>query len=1281
MVVAAVAAISCSTEVSTDAVAPVSVSRQPLSQGRLSAHRAQAGLAALTDGTLLITGGLGPDQDPTMAMAQVSADIYDPERGRVVWSGTMLHPHAGHTTTLLDDGRVLIAGGGVPYAELFDPASRSFTAAANMADSRTGHSATKLPDGRVLVVGGGATSAQTCQIYDPSQNAWGNAPSLAVARQWHVAVLNTLVDPAVVLVVGGTGNGSSGNDFRTPEVYEPIANTWTAYAKIPTGIGAGANGGNALLLPDGGVLVSPTWNESLGDANRNDSSSYVFTGTGWTSWGVCNDGLIGQSALMLPDGQPYSMGSYGDGSGCNFIKTQFIDRHLRVFSPTMSAGSYCIPVSSLSLDDVRREANTVVTPGGWVLQAGGLQFYACGYNILDSVSVLRTSAMISADAGTLQGNGRLDAVAAPLWSGDVIVTGGNDGTASLATAEVVSGATGAVLRSLPLSAPRSQHTATLLRDGRVLVAGGVDDAGTPLATVDVLNPADGGTVLGLSLHHARAAHTATLLGDGRVLLIGGVSDGGVTSTSELFDPATGQSVDTGPLTQRRSHHGAALLPDGTVVVAGGQIGSSVLRSAERFSLDAGSFLPLSDLATSRTDFTITEVAGQAVVVGGSSTAGSSHTPLASVEVLPADAGAWVAGPSLSTARYGHTASVLPSGLVVVAAGYNAASPLSSTELLDPQSGAFSAGPNLLGPRGRHAAVVAGGRALLIGGELDARRVEVVAEAPISAPAFVPSVQPPASAASPGAAFALTGNRFTGYGDNGGGTYRATATNFPLFLVTRAEGDGRRYLRTTSWSATTATVQVPPELSPGSYWLRVSVGGALSAPVRLVVGLANGHACASGDACASGLCINGGCCADAACGADAGTGGGAGGGAAGGGSAGGGGSATGGGNAGGGDTGGGSTGGGTAGNGGGADQLDGGVGQSNKPDLFSCGCSSDGGGAALLSMLAFGWLLTVRRRRGAPTAAWALLCAALVAGWAPQAAAQPKMRVAIMRLKALGGVKSDAAQVVTSQLSSAVQARGYQVMSSDEIEAKLGLERQRALLGCAESSCLAEIGDALGVDKLISGSLATVGASAVISLSLINNHSGTVEYRYSQRVKNASEEAFLDLVPTAVSALFPNDRAGVGAGRTGADGHVEADGALNAGAVRRWGIDVRGSLATQGLAEAHLHGSIAVLATFRFIPNLEVGLGALVSKTPGGLVRLGWVPFAAKYWVHPLVAAELPVLVANGAAAVGVTGAVGVELLPVPLLAIRAEIPVSYFFTPAAQTNLFVFGQLSVGVRL
>jgi TolB-like protein len=191
--------------------------------------------------------------------------------------------------------------------------------------------------------------------------------------------------------------------------------------------------------------------------------------------------------------------------------------------------------------------------------------------------------------------------------------------------------------------------------------------------------------------------------------------------------------------------------------------------------------------------------------------------------------------------------------------------------------------------------------------------------------------------------------------------------------------------------------------------------------------------------------------------------------------------------------------------------------------------------------------------------WLLLCACALSHEslaADGASAPRKLLVAVLPIKAQGGVKDSVAAVVSEQLAAAIQARNHSVMSPDDLQARLGFERQKQLMGCTEQSCLVEVGQALGVDKLVSGSIATVGSSVVISLALINNQSGAVDYRYSERVKNASDEAFLDLIPAAVNALFPSPP-GTLAGTAATPPHAEGEaqttgpGAAPGGNVAAW----------------------------------------------------------------------------------------------------------------------------------
>ncbi|MGD0411026.1 MAG: kelch repeat-containing protein [Verrucomicrobiota bacterium] len=123
---------------------------------------------------------------------------------------------------------------------------------------------------------------------------------------------------------------------------------------------------------------------------------------------------------------------------------------------------------------------------------------------------------------------------------------------------------GSFLACNPMNAARAYHTATLLRDGKVLVAGGMGDRLQTLDSAELYDPATGTWTLTGPMNHPRRLHMATLLADGRVLVTGYS-----TNVSEIYDPATGKWSDLGDLANlpfpRKT---ATLLPDGKIFFAG-----------------------------------------------------------------------------------------------------------------------------------------------------------------------------------------------------------------------------------------------------------------------------------------------------------------------------------------------------------------------------------------------------------------------------------------------------------------------------------------------------------------------------------------------------------------------------------------------------------------------------------------------------------------------------------------------------------------------------------------
>jgi hypothetical protein len=120
-----------------------------------------------------------------------------------------------------------------------------------------------------------------------------------------------------------------------------------------------------------------------------------------------------------------------------------------------------------------------------------------------------------------------------------------------------------------LNTARDEHTATLLPNGKVLVAGGIDIGSTNTVTAELYDPASGSWTATGNLNAPRSYFTATLLPNGKVLVAGGDSKEGERSSTELYDPASGTWTFTGNLNVARQSHTATLLPNGKVLVAGG----------------------------------------------------------------------------------------------------------------------------------------------------------------------------------------------------------------------------------------------------------------------------------------------------------------------------------------------------------------------------------------------------------------------------------------------------------------------------------------------------------------------------------------------------------------------------------------------------------------------------------------------------------------------------------------------------------------------------------------
>jgi len=202
-----------------------------------------------------------------------------------------------------------------------------------------------------------------------------------------------------------------------------------------------------------------------------------------------------------------------------------------------------------------------------------------------------------------------------LGDGRVLVAGGSNTGGDLVSAELFDPASGSFAPTGNMSSPRPELTATLLENGSALTNGRVLVTGGQGATVELFDATSGTFTPTGSMATPRRAHTATLLSSGKVLVIGGIGPSDVLATAELFDPPSGTFVPTGSLHIARAAHTATLLKDGRVLVTGGfDSNLNSLMSAELFDPSNGTFTVTGNLGIARKVHTATSLSTGKVLI-------------------------------------------------------------------------------------------------------------------------------------------------------------------------------------------------------------------------------------------------------------------------------------------------------------------------------------------------------------------------------------------------------------------------------------------------------------------------------------------------------------------------------------------------------------------------------------------------------------------------------------------------------------------------------------------
>ncbi|HOV19054.1 MAG TPA: IPTL-CTERM sorting domain-containing protein [Ottowia sp.] len=781
------------------------------SAGFISGGRSQHSATQLPDGRVLVAGGF----DGTNALA--TTRFFDPVAQ--TWTdGPSLPTTArrGHTATLLRNGELLIAGGANEAGAIgttltFDVQTGQFTAAGNLVGPRSHHTATLLQDGRVFVMGGdqNGSALSVATLYDPTTRTWKqNTHTLTAGRRNHSA---TLLPNGHVLVAGGENAAGA---LAEAWIWNPANGQWTAGPPLPSGARWGHT---ATLLPGGRVLIAG----GRGAAGTYHAQADIYdSSTGTWAASVPHAPRTRHAATLLPDGRVLLTGG-DDAAG--YVAASAI------YSPGSGFAAYP------ALIWPRREHNALLLNTGTVLVTGGV--WPSG--ALMYVETNHPAEPRQRPTATLPED-RKDHQATRLPSGNVLVTGGllasapgTPNAGALRYRPEVGAGSAVWLATAAMIQPRQSHTQTLLpgtgTHGRVLVAGGFSGPQGWQDSAEIYDEATNAWTRTLPMLHKHSGHTATLLADGSVLVAGGSDGPQASAYTETYAPAGNQWQAAGSMGSQREFHTATLLADGRVLVAGGWAdspSSGALASVEFYDPATRQWSAGPAMAQPRYGHTALPLPDGRVLV--------LDRDLSNADIFDPAANAWSPAAPSPSPRGNYTATVLPDGRVLVAGG---GTPVGGStvhtaraELFDPARNTWTRTADLSQACAHHSATL-----LASGGVLLAGCGASLFDEPVS-----PASRPPAiTSAGPvplvaGAPLALAGLRFTGDSEGGSGGANQSASNTPLLSLQSVNGGPVHWLAAQVSDATSFTSRSLPALQAGWHRATLYVNGMASGSMLLPV---------------------------------------------------------------------------------------------------------------------------------------------------------------------------------------------------------------------------------------------------------------------------------------------------------------------------------------------------------------------------------------------------------------------------------------------------------------
>ncbi|TBR23957.1 hypothetical protein EPO15_05000 [bacterium] len=765
----------------------------------LNTARSSHTATLLPDGRVLVTGGVSG-----AATILDTGELFDPKLNTwtLIPNTNFGGPRVNHTATLLPNGKVLIAGGQTDAAgnvltgcSLYSGGAFTLCgtgAAGAMKMARAGHTATLLHNGRVFVAGGyrapGSGFAPTTEIYDSVGDEWFSGPAI-IARAFHTA---TQMGNQRVLIAGGyNGVNLEENQgiLASTEIYDPNSNSVTpgqpmAERKMHHTVNLLGTGNVDVY----GGLGNITTSYFLGTYAFQPTSSLVVTPTGLT------DGTVaGGSVLQVKPDNVMSVGATGI----------VVDGDINFSSPVVDASDFKVdftypngtmaPIDGANIDGGKLQGQTfTLNPVGGqvhfrpqVVSSKDVDPLLAG-SVLNTTAVLAPGVSTALTGGTLSGtiivpmpvtdlggvvvagqatitNGSISKASVGTETGfDATLTGGVDttltggpavaldstGSPVLTLSVSFTGITGTITNSSTTASPDNTHEANGQKLTNLQVK--LEYVVSPVVATDLSFKFDIATVVVRSMIFADQEryrpdqniwnfgvpggnlfnHQETLLPNGDEFIYGGrrcinagtCTAGTFSATNSRFAYIVLQEADipwtsVGTLTKPRSNLTLSQLPDGRVLAAGGADASTTLDVAEVMNPTTRVWTATAKMKRSRSHHTATLLPnGNVLAVGGFTALGNSTGTTNHAEIYYPAPGAWVPTAVMASSRAFHATVLLPDGNPMVMGGFSNGAYLSSTEVFYSTAHRWYPGPAMPEARGQYTAtVLRDGRVLVVGG--------------------------------------------------------------------------------------------------------------------------------------------------------------------------------------------------------------------------------------------------------------------------------------------------------------------------------------------------------------------------------------------------------------------------------------------------------------------------------------------------------------------------------------------------------------------------------------